>query len=121
MTPILTDRVACNGCTACCRGDLIFLHPECGDDPRQYLTKPAMNPITGKQGLALQHKADGSCVYLGEHGCTIHGRHPAICREFNCAKLFASLSRQDRRRYIRKGLLSAEVMAAGRERSGASA
>ena len=40
------DRaVNCAGCTLCCRGDMIMLHPECGDDPSQFETVRARNPI----------------------------------------------------------------------------
>jgi Fe-S-cluster containining protein len=34
--------------------------------------------------FALRRTPDGDCVYLGPQGCTIHGRHPVICKIFDC-------------------------------------
>jgi len=100
MTSPRLARVPCNGCTACCQNDLIMLHPEMGDDPTRYACHPAVNPITGQPGWALDHKPGGGCVYLGEAGCTIHPAHPAICREFDCGVAYANQSRATRRRYL---------------------
>lgn len=112
--------VPCNGCTACCRYDLIMLDPEHGDRAELYLTEPARNPITGELGLALQQKRDGGCVYLGEHGCTIHDRAPAICREFDCRKFYRdsymARPRPERRRLLRNHLIGKAVLEAGRSR-----
>lgn len=111
------SNVPCNGCTACCRGDTIMLHPELGDDPGTFLTEPAHNPLTGKAGLMLQHKPNGECVYLGEGGCTIHERAPVICREYDCRMQFAGLSRQQRRWLVKRGMFSQATMQAGRKRA----
>jgi uncharacterized protein len=112
--------VPCNGCTACCRNDLLFLHPELGDDAGSYETMPAVNPITGRAGLALKHKPDGGCIYLGEKGCTIHERAPAICREFDCRRFYLNLLREttraERRRAVSQGIYSKAVLAAGKAR-----
>lgn len=108
--------VPCNGCTACCQSDLIMLKPEYGDDPDLYDTMPMINPMTGAKGLALKHKPEGGCIYLGETGCTIHGHAPFICRTFDCRRFVKNLSRADRRRYVRLGLLGKDVIEAGRQR-----
>lgn len=109
--------VPCNGCTACCRNELLFLHPEMGDRADDYQTMPAVNPITGKPGLALAHNENGDCIYLGEGGCTIHSRAPAICREFDCRRFFLSLGdRTTRRRLLKTGLVTKDVYDAGRSR-----
>lgn len=76
--------VPCDGCTACCRHELVIMHPEDGDDPSQYLTRRVVNPLTGAPEIALMHRPDGSCVYLGDSGCTIHDKAPVICRAFDC-------------------------------------
>jgi Fe-S-cluster containining protein len=34
--------------------------------------------------VALKHKPNGDCVYLGEDGCTIHGQQPYVCKSFDC-------------------------------------
>lgn len=105
--------VPCGACTACCHNELLFLHLECGDDATSYLTRPAFNPITGKSGLALQHKADGSCIYLGPRGCTIHDRSPAICREFDCRRMYLKLKNAG---HARHQLVDSAVLQAGKSR-----
>lgn len=109
-------NVPCNGCTACCRNDAIVLLPEMGDDQAAYRTFPATNPITGRPCRMLAKKPDGACVYLGRAGCTIHGRAPAICREFDCRSFYRAFSRPERRRLVKDGHCDAAVFAAGRAR-----
>ena len=106
--------VPCNGCTACCRNDMIFLHPEHGDDASQYLTEPVVNPLTGKAGHMLAKAPNGDCIYLGESGCTIHERAPVICREFDCGLMFAKWPRAERRRLTKQGMFGKEVFDQGR-------
>lgn len=106
-------KVPCNGCTACCRWELIFLMPECGDDPTRYLTEPAYNPVFQREGLALQHKEDGSCIYLGENGCSIHDHAPVVCKEFDCRLWYLSVPRAERRRREKAGVTTKEVMKQG--------
>lgn len=110
------SNVPCNGCTACCQGDMILLHPEHGDDPKQYACHDEVNPIDGKTYKTLDHQANGNCVYLGESGCTIHDRAPIVCREFDCRIMFSMLDRNTRRRMVSSKLFSKEVLAAGRKR-----
>lgn len=109
-----TRSVPCNGCRACCTHDLIVLHPEHGDDVTQYDTMLIDHPLTGEPCLALKHKPDDSCIYLGDTGCTIHGHAPVICKEFDCRLMYAHYSRADRRRLIADGFLDKAVMDAGR-------
>lgn len=109
-------NVPCNGCTACCANDLLMLHPEMGDDASQYETMPAINPITGKAGLALKHKPEGGCIYLTANGCSIHGRAPAVCQEFDCRKMFLKLGASKARKAVEAGWASQAVMDAGRKR-----
>lgn len=111
-----TVSVPCDGCTACCRHDIIFLHPECGDKAVDYLTDPATNPLTGNTGRMLQRKPNGDCIYLGATGCTIHGRAPVICREFDCRRLYLKVPREERRKLIALGYASKDVFMAGRKR-----
>ncbi len=114
MIPLVP--VPCNGCTACCRNDLIVLHPELGDRAEDYETMVAPFPITGKPVLALKHKPEGGCIYLGEAGCTIHDRAPAICREFDCRRFYLSMTRAERRRLLHQNILDRAVLAAGKAR-----
>lgn len=95
--------VPCSGCTACCRGEPVFLVPECGDSAEEYETVAAVNPADGVQGVALKQKANGDCIYLGPDGCKIHGRAPSVCRQFDCRRWFYFQGdRAERRRLIKE-------------------
>lgn len=108
--------VPCNGCTLCCRGDAISIHPELGDDASQYQTVPHFIPeLAAKGTLMLAHKPDRSCVYLGAGGCSIHGSAPALCREFDCRQLVRRLGYTKARKAVKKGMLSAGAIRRGFE------
>lgn len=79
-------KVDCGACRHCCQGgELIFLHPEHGDDPARYMTTLAPNPLRDNEPMiALVHKPNGDCIYLGDAGCTIYADRPKICRSFSC-------------------------------------
>lgn len=110
-------NVPCDGCTSCCKHELLFLHPEMGDKSEYYQTQKAFNPITGRIGLALKHNPNGDCIYLGAHGCTIHGRAPAICREFDCRRLLLHIGgRPAQRRALKTGLITKDIFDAGKAR-----
>lgn len=104
---MISASVPCNGCTACCQNDLIMLHPEHGDRPENYPggIREATNPVTGEHGYALIHKPGGGCHYVTDQGCSIHGRAPAVCREFDCRKLlknWLAIPRAERRRLAKR-------------------
>lgn len=82
MTERVENLVPCGSCTACCRGEAIFLYPEHGDDPAEYETKMFRGRVI------LAHQLNGDCVYLDRlKGCTIHDRRPHICRKLDCRTL----------------------------------
>jgi hypothetical protein len=87
--------VPCDGCTACCERDMVFLHPELG----------------GRYALA--HGPDGSCVYLTPTGCGIHPRRPAVCREMDC-RTFLDMPQAQVEHLVASGALPAQVIAAAR-------
>jgi Fe-S-cluster containining protein len=58
----------------------------------------------------LKHKANGDCVYLGESGCTIHGRAPVMCRVYDCREQYRRYSRGERRELMRRRVLDPEVV-----------
>lgn len=98
--------VPCNGCRACCHHELVIIHPESGD-AGSFLTRKVPHPLEdGRTVDALMHTPEGACVYLGEQGCTIYERRPAVCREFDCramvARLRASLGRKKTRELIER-------------------
>jgi Fe-S-cluster containining protein len=74
-------NVPCNGCTACCKVQRVILYPQV-DDVASYETEESI--FQDKTLHVLKQKPNGSCVYLGEKGCTIHYRAPAVCRAFDC-------------------------------------
>lgn len=118
------EIVSCGSCRACCRGDAIVLHPEHGDDPSQYETEEMpqsmqaevdkMFGVNRGRALILKRAENGDCLYLSrETGCTIYERRPAICREFNCAKMVDKLGLEGLKKVASKGLVSQEVLTAG--------
>lgn len=98
------STVPCNGCTLCCKNDLIVLHPEAGDNPLLYQTDVVTHPLTGALTHALKHKPNGDCIYLGDSGCTIYSNRPLICRAYDCGKQYAMYTRADRKRLIKAGI-----------------
>lgn len=114
--PETPSKVPCEGCTACCHRQAIFLKPDMGDDPALYKTVPWDNPITGSKELMLDHKPDGSCHYLGESGCTIYETRPRMCRNYDCRKVFLTLPHKTRESLIEKGQLMRKVENAARKR-----
>lgn len=80
--PVTETVLPCNGCTACCERDIVFLHPEYGDKPKKYVTQMAGDRI------ALAHKKLGGCIYLDQgQGCSIWARRPVVCQEMDCRRL----------------------------------
>jgi Fe-S-cluster containining protein len=140
----ISEPLRCDGCRACCRGDhQVQLVP--GEDPKQYETQvepvrledhgapwavrvsfEKLSPDMAAQyrdagvthvNFNLRRKENGDCWYLGERGCTIYHRRPQICRRFDCRELFISMSRAERRDYIKDiGGFAREVLEAGRQR-----
>lgn len=113
--------VPCDGCVACCKRERVILYPEHGDDVASYETLPATindagRKIYGDGRVMLAHKPNGNCIYLGEHGCTIWDRAPAMCREFDCRRWFARFNRAQRRLLLAKGFADRDVIRAGSER-----
>jgi len=64
----------------------------------------------------LPHNSNGSCIYLGERGCTIWHKAPHLCKIFDCRLAFTSRSRNERREMVKQRLVSVEVLEAGRKR-----
>ena len=106
--------VPCNGCVLCCVKQNIYLLD--GDDPAAYAHH--VETFGGHEVAVLDHKPDGSCVYLGPGGCTIHGRAPRICREFDCRQAYRMHDRRERRRRVALRLADPAVYEAGRQRVG---
>lgn len=96
-------EVPCNGCYACCQGDAIFLHPECGDKAEDYITEE----YDGR--LIIAHKENDDCIYLDRSvGCTIYNNRPTICGELDCRKIYKKLKHNKNiHHYMQKGVIAA--------------
>jgi len=74
----------CRRCSHCCRDKHIQLNPYevarlarmKGISTGQFCARWT---ISGN-GTALQQKNDGTCVFLGPHGCEVHNDRPLVCR-----------------------------------------
>lgn len=102
--------VPCQGCRLCCQGDAVRLEEE--DLARGYESEP--HPyIPG--ALMLAHKPNGDCVYLDDHGCTIHGRAPALCRSADCRSVALRYDLQAAQTLHMMGRLSFDVWDKGNQ------
>ena len=102
--------VPCAGCVRCCLGDAVRLLP--GDDPDSYLVEP--HPLV-PGALMLAHREDGACIYLADHGCSIHPRRPQQCREADCRNIASALTYTQARKLARAGVIPIAVWRRGRE------
>jgi len=104
------SNVPCNGCTRCCHGDAVRILPH--EDASRWKTEPHPNVRGGRM---LAHKADESCVYLGDKGCTIHEAKPQLCQEMDCRNLARNISFTTARKLDRNNALRIAVWQRGRE------
>lgn len=110
------DPVACNGCTACCRGSTVVeLRDEWGDEPETY-RHVQVEMLDGRRARTLGRRENGDCAYLGIGGCMIYETRPMICRAFDCRRNLIAYTPEDRRRAIAMKACSPAIFAAGAER-----
>lgn len=102
-----TANVPCGSCNLCCKKTLVLLLPDHGDKPETYETEPF------DEGRVLKWKPNGDCFYLGEKGCTIHGRAPFMCRIFDCREQHRMYTKEQRQDMVRKGMLDQLVLRRG--------
>ena len=104
----MRNSVPCNGCTACCKHDRVFLGPK--DNPKAYRWHV-------EDGYAvLDRAADGSCAYLTPTGCGIHETAPTICKRMDCRKLFIQTPPHVREQREKQNPQMIHVYIAGAER-----
>jgi uncharacterized protein len=79
----------CMACSRCCRNKLIQLNPY--ELARIAL---ALHVSTGdvvdrhtRDGVYLRQRADGTCVFLTQHGCGIHAHRPLVCRLYPLGRI----------------------------------
>jgi hypothetical protein len=57
----------------------------------------------------IAHAPDGKCIYLGDHGCSIHEHAPALCRAADCRTLALRIDFDTAQRLHRAGRLDIRV------------
>jgi Fe-S-cluster containining protein len=73
----------CRACSRCCRGKVIPLDPyEVARlaEAKSTTTTEVLARWTTAGGAALAQREDGTCVFLGGGGCTVHAGRPLACR-----------------------------------------
>jgi uncharacterized protein len=72
----------CRGCSRCCREFRIQVNPYEIFRLARHLHLSTTEFIAHhlENGPWLRHKDDGTCVYLGAQGCTVHAARPLVCR-----------------------------------------
>jgi hypothetical protein len=63
----------------------------------------------------LAHKPNGDCIYLDEHGCSIHGRAPSLCRVADCRSIALKIDFMTARQMHSAGKLDLRVWDRGQE------
>ena len=108
---LFQQRIACDGCTACCE---VFALPELekpGYSPCRHLAAPA-TPATpaapdvipvGSEGPTVSAAAPGPGA--PGRGCGIHADRPRVCRDFICAYAMGLLGDSVTRRPDQSGLM----------------
>lgn len=83
----MKTKLNCNGCTLCCHNQHVSKFH--GDDE-------TLDWVEGENGRKmLNHKPDGSCIYLKENGCGIYERRPYACAKFDCRALVEKFGEKD--------------------------
>lgn len=101
-------NVPCNGCTACCKRDVIKLTP---DESKRF-------PWHWEgQHMVLDRKPDGTCINLTAKGCGVHDNPPMICKHFDCRILFLTTPKSQRRIRIQQNPTMRAVYDAGKARA----
>ncbi len=110
MKNLRTKYVPCNGCSLCCKGDLIRL--TINDNPAQYKTEK--HPLIPGV-LMLAHKENKDCIYLAENGCSIHGFAPELCRIADCRAIALKYDFNTAMLMHKSGLINILVWDKGKE------
>jgi Fe-S-cluster containining protein len=73
----------CRACSRCCRGKVIHLNPYEVARLAEVVgasTTEVLARWTSEGGATLARRDDGTCVFLGPEGCTVHPGRPLVCR-----------------------------------------
>ncbi len=81
---------SCGRCISCCRYKKIQLNPyEIARLARNRGLSAAgfIDRCTTNGGTVLASREDGTCVFLGRDGCTVHTDRPLVCRLYPLGRL----------------------------------
>lgn len=87
-----TYSYRCNACRRCCYGKRIQLNPYeiARLATSQGISSTAfLSAYTEEGGAVLKVKEDGACVFLDEHGCSVHPDRPLVCRLYPLGRIVA--------------------------------
>ncbi len=73
----------CRRCLSCCRFKTIHLNPyEIARLAKHFgvTTTECIDRFTTNGGTVLKSGPDGTCVFLGDEGCSVHADRPLVCR-----------------------------------------
>jgi uncharacterized protein len=72
----------CRGCSRCCRNFRIQVNPYEIARLARHLSLSTTEFIARhlEDGPYLGHRTDGTCIFLGERGCSVHAARPLVCR-----------------------------------------
>jgi hypothetical protein len=77
------SRVPCGGCTECCYHKHVEVYPN-QERPEDLPHLSYEADSESASGWRLRTRADGACIHLGEHGCTVYEHRPRACRRYDC-------------------------------------
>lgn len=86
----MSIHLECHRCAACCRwpGEVCLDEPELaklatflGLSEREFIERHT-RLRRDRQGLALQERPDGSCIFLEGNACAVQAVKPEQCKEF---------------------------------------
>lgn len=85
-----TYSYRCNACRRCCYDKRIQLNPYeiVRLATNQGISSTAfLGAYTEDGGAVLKVKEDGACVFLDEHGCSVHPDRPLVCRLYPLGRI----------------------------------
>lgn len=82
----------CHACNRCCRNKTIQVNPYELARLSRGLGLPIAEVVERYTdgGVHLRQREDGSCVFLGAGGCSVHGDRPLVCRLYPLGRIVDS-------------------------------
>lgn len=79
----------CHACNRCCRDKTIQVNPYELARLSRGLGLPVAEVVERytDAGVHLRQREDGSCVFLGTAGCSVHGDRPLVCRLYPLGRI----------------------------------